>query len=46
MAVALLIIFSLVYIVYFVRKSKRKQKEAQIRYDEEWSPYDIWDDES
>ena len=47
MTVALLIIFSLIIIMYFVWKIKdRKKKErSQISYKKKWNRYDIWDDE-
>ena len=46
MVVALLIIFSLVYMLHFVRWFiKNEKKEIKIHYKRKWNPYDIWDDE-
>ena len=44
MVVALLVIFSLFYILYFVRIAKRKEKEAKAHYKRKYNPYEIWDD--
>ena len=44
--VPLLVLFSIIYIINFVRCFIENEKEKiQIYYDEEWNPYDIWDDE-
>ena len=45
MDVALLVIFSLFYILHFVRMAKRERKEIKVHYKRKYNPYDIWDDD-
>ena len=46
MVVALLVIFSIVYILHFVRCFiKNEKKEAKYITKENVTPYDIWEDE-